>query len=259
MMRTAAFSMRQTSGARRIVDDRAGPRGPRIALAAAAACVLHAGVLMLLAREPAVRSVPVQRQVMVAMLIAPPPAVSPMAASATQSKAASRAMQRAASVSRSPASAKSSAIKPAASDRTRPPSHDASAPSRPAPSATADERRDTPRDDATPDATHTQAQLPASPAPATPRFVARPECALPPPDYPPQSLRTGEHGTALVELETDASGRVVAARVVAGSGYPRLDAAARDAVLASRCATHAENGAPSPIRARVPITFNLDE
>ncbi|WP_174430958.1 energy transducer TonB [Burkholderia metallica] len=73
------------------------------------------------------------------------------------------------------------------------------------------------------------------------------------------SLRTGEHGTALVELETDAAGRVVAARVVTGSGYPHLDAAARDAVLASRCATHAENGALSPMRARVPITFNLDE
>ncbi|HEM7897647.1 MULTISPECIES: energy transducer TonB [Burkholderia cepacia complex] len=52
---------------------------------------------------------------------------------------------------------------------------------------------------------------------------------------------------------------MVAARVVAGSDYPRLDAAARDAVLASRCAAHVENGTPSPILARVPITFNLDE
>ncbi|MBP0609155.1 MULTISPECIES: TonB family protein [Burkholderia] len=70
---------------------------------------------------------------------------------------------------------------------------------------------------------------------------------------------TGEHGTALVELETDAAGRVVAARVVTGSGYPRLDAAARDAAPASRCATHVENGAPSPMRARAPIPFNPDE
>ncbi|HEB3533379.1 energy transducer TonB [Burkholderia cenocepacia] len=50
-----------------------------------------------------------------------------------------------------------------------------------------------------------------------------------------------------------------AGRVVTGSGYPRLDAAARDAVLASRCVAHVENGTPSPILARVPITFNLDE
>ncbi|MBN3748649.1 energy transducer TonB, partial [Burkholderia sp. Se-20373] len=97
------------------------------------------------------------------------------------------------------------------------------------------------------------------PAPAIPRFVAHPECALVPPDYPLQSLRAGEHGTALVELETDAAGRVVAARIVAGSGSPRLDAAARDAVLASRCAPHVENGTALPMRARVPITFNLDE
>ncbi|MCA7963211.1 energy transducer TonB [Burkholderia cenocepacia] len=54
-------------------------------------------------------------------------------------------------------------------------------------------------------------------------------------------------------------GRVVAARVVTGSDYPRLDAATRDAVLASRCAAQVENGTPTPMRARVPITFNLDE
>jgi len=52
---------------------------------------------------------------------------------------------------------------------------------------------------------------------------------------------------------------VVAARVVTGSRYPRFDAAARDAVLASRRAAPVENGTPTPMRARVPITFNLDE
>ncbi|AOI76557.1 hypothetical protein WS54_09895 [Burkholderia sp. NRF60-BP8] len=57
----------------------------------------------------------------------------------------------------------------------------------------------------------------------------------------------------------DAAGRMVAVRIATGSGCPHLDAAARDAVLANRCATHAENGAPSPMRPRAPITFNLDE
>ncbi|WP_185715332.1 hypothetical protein [Burkholderia cenocepacia] len=53
---------------------------------------------------------------------------------------------------------------------------------------------------------------------------------------------------------------MVAARVAAaGSGYPRLDAALRDAELASSCAAHVENGTSTPMRARVPITFNLDE
>ncbi|HDV6326577.1 TPA: energy transducer TonB [Burkholderia cenocepacia] len=68
--------------------------------------------------------------------------------------------------------------------------------------------------------------------------------------------RQGKHGTALVEPETDAAGW---SPRVTGSGYPRLDAAARDAWLASRCAAHVENGTPTPMRARVPITFNLDE
>ncbi|HEP6432913.1 TPA: energy transducer TonB [Burkholderia cenocepacia] len=60
-------------------------------------------------------------------------------------------------------------------------------------------------------------------------------------------------------METDAAGRVVAVHVATGSGYPRLDAAAPDAAFASRCAAQVDNSAPSPMRARVPITFNLDE
>lgn len=111
----------------------------------------------------------------------------------------------------------------------------------------------------TPTQTPTQPESRSSSVSAPPRFVAHPDCALVKPDYPPQSLRLGEHGTVLVELETDAAGQIVAARVVTGSGYPRLDAAAREAVLASRCAPHVFNGAPVPTRARAPIAFNLDD
>ena len=125
-------------------------------------------------------------------------------------------------------------------------------------------QRDTPHDDtAARMPTQTQAQTQpesrSSSVSAPPRFVAHPDCALVKPDYPPQSLRLGEHGTVLVELETDAAGQIVAARVVTGSGYPRLDAAAREAVLASRCAPHVFDGAPVPTRARAPIAFNLDD
>ncbi|HDR9766908.1 TPA: energy transducer TonB [Burkholderia cepacia ATCC 25416] len=107
--------------------------------------------------------------------------------------------------------------------------------------------------------TPTQPESRSSSVSAPPRFVAHPDCALVKPDYPPQSLRLGEHGTVLVELETDATGQIVAARVVTGSGYPRLDAVAREAVLASRCAPHVFDGAPVPTRARAPIAFNLDD
>ncbi|MCA8020075.1 TonB family protein [Burkholderia metallica] len=235
------------------------PGGMRIVLAVAATCVMHAGVFMLLAREPVARSVPVQRRLMMAILIAPAPEGATRAPVAAPSKAASRALHRAVPAARSSQSGKSPAIKPVAPDRAGPPAHDASTPLRPVPAATSVERRSMPDDDPSPNAGQTRAVSHAIPASALPRFVVHPECVLAPPDYPPQSLRTGEHGTALVELETDAAGRVVAARVVTGSGYPRLDAAAREAALASRCTPYLENGAPSPMRARVPVTFNLDE
>lgn len=258
-MRAADARMRRMNGARGALPDRVDPGGVRIALAIAATCVLHVGVLILLAREPAVRGVTVQRRVMVATLIAPAPAVPTAAAAAANSRAASHATHRTVSAPRSPMSSKLPTIQPAAPDRTRPPARDAAAPSPPVPSATASERSVTPHDDAHPDTRQARSESQTSPAPATPRFVAHPDCALATPGYPPQSLRTGEHGTVLVELVTDAAGRVVAARVVTGSGFPRLDAAARDAVLESRCAAQVENGTPLPMRARVPITFTLDE
>ncbi|MPV67598.1 TonB family protein [Burkholderia sp. BE17] len=262
-MSTAALGAREMGGAIGAVRDRARHRGMRVASVVAAVCVLHVGGFVLLAREQAVHSVPVQRQVMVATLIAPAPEASTKTTLVTKSTAASHAMRRATPVPRSSASRESSPAKPTAPVRTRPQVQDAPAPLRPVPDAAAIERQGAPqnvmRSNAAQTQTQTQTQTQASPAPTTPRFVAHPECALTRPDYPPQSLRMSEHGTVLVELETDAAGQVVAARVVTGSGYPRLDAAAREAVLASRCAPHVENGAPVPTRARAPITFNLDE
>ena len=100
---------------------------------------------------------------------------------------------------------------------------------------------------------------PVAPPVATPRRVAHLDCALVKPDYPPQSLRRGEAGTAVVELDTDVAGRVSAARVVTSSGSVHLDEAARGAVLASHCRPYSEDGTPVPARADVPVTFNLDE
>lgn len=100
---------------------------------------------------------------------------------------------------------------------------------------------------------------PMAPPVATPLRVAHLDCALVKPDYPPRSLRRGETGTAVVELETDVAGHVSAARVVTSSGYVRLDEAAHAAVLASHCRPYSEDGTPMPARADVPVTFNLDE
>ncbi|MEX3947600.1 energy transducer TonB [Paraburkholderia sp. EG287B] len=98
-----------------------------------------------------------------------------------------------------------------------------------------------------------------APAADTPRRVAHLDCALTKPDYPAQSLRRAEAGTAIIEVDTAADGHVVAARVATTSGYTRLDEAARAAALASRCQPYAEDGKPAPARADVPFTFTLSE
>ncbi|WP_196487765.1 energy transducer TonB [Burkholderia cepacia] len=267
-MNTAAFGARQATGVHGAVGDRARHRGACVASVFAVVCVLHAALFVLLAHEQIVRREPVQRQVMVATLIAAVPEASTMAVAKAKPVAASRAVPEARSAPRSSAGSALRTNRQVASGRTRPPAHDAPVPAqaRPGPSSPAVAQRDTPHDDAaarmqtqTPTPTPTQPESRSSSVSAPPRFVAHPDCALVKPDYPPQSLRLGEHGTVLVELETDAAGQIVAARVVTGSGYPRLDAAAREAVLASRCAPHVFNGAPVPTRARAPIAFNLDD
>ncbi|KVA53936.1 hypothetical protein WI58_14610 [Burkholderia cepacia] len=260
-MSTAAFGARQATGVRGAAGDRARHRGACVASVFAVVCALHAALFVLLAHQQIVRREPLQRQVMVATLIAAVPEASTMAAAKAKPVAASRAVQEATSAPRSSAGSALRTNRQVASGRTRPPAH-------PSPLAVA--QRDTSHGDAaarmptqtqtqTPTPTPTQPESRSSSVSAPPRFVAHPDCALVKPDYPPQSLRQGEHGTVLVELETDATGQIVAARVVTGSGYPRLDAAAREAVLASRCAPHVFDGAPVPTRARVPIAFNLDD
>ncbi len=102
---------------------------------------------------------------------------------------------------------------------------------------------------------------PAAQAPVAdaPRHVAHLDCALTKPDYPAQSLRRAEAGTAVIELDTAADGHVVAARIATTSGFARLDEAARAAALASRCQPYVEDGKPAPARADVPFAFTLSE
>ncbi|WP_224014707.1 TonB family protein [Paraburkholderia tropica] len=112
---------------------------------------------------------------------------------------------------------------------------------------------------------HAEPPQSATSAPASaeatdaPHRVAHLDCTLAHPDYPEQSLRRAESGTAVIEIDTALDGRVVAARVASSSGYARLDAAARAAALASHCQPYAENGAARRARADVPVTFNLNE
>ena len=104
-----------------------------------------------------------------------------------------------------------------------------------------------------------QPQAAAEPVAETSHRVAHLDCSLMKPDYPAQSLRRAEAGTAVIELETAANGHVVAARVATSSGYARLDEAARNAALESHCQPYAQSGKPAPACADVPFTFNLSE
>ncbi len=80
------------------------------------------------------------------------------------------------------------------------------------------------------------------------------------PRYPRPSIRAGEEGRVVVEARVRSDGSVLSARVVASSGFDRLDAAALQAV---RGATFdpARNGRGEPVAAtvRVPVRFVLRE
>ena len=102
-MNTAAFGARQATGVHGAVGDRARHRGACVASVFAVVCVLHAALFVLLAHEQIVRREPVQRQVMVATLIAAVPEASTMAAAKAKPVAASRAVPEATSAPRSSA------------------------------------------------------------------------------------------------------------------------------------------------------------
>ncbi|NTV12090.1 MAG: energy transducer TonB [Zoogloea sp.] len=65
--------------------------------------------------------------------------------------------------------------------------------------------------------------------PVPPRFNAD-YLANPVPDYPPASRRLGEQGRVLLRVHVGTDGRAEEIHVHQGSGYPRLDQAAAEAV-----------------------------
>ena len=76
--------------------------------------------------------------------------------------------------------------------------------------------------------------------------------------FPIEALRRRMHGTVLLRVLVDASGKPVEVVVEHGSGYPLLDHSAREQVLASwRFQPAQVNGQPVRAWARVPINFDL--
>jgi protein TonB len=77
------------------------------------------------------------------------------------------------------------------------------------------------------------------------------------PAYPKLSLRLGEQGRTLLLVEMDERGRVANVSVKIGSGFPRLDEAAVNAVRSWRCTPAARNGIPVRSVALQPFNFAL--
>ena len=75
--------------------------------------------------------------------------------------------------------------------------------------------------------------------------------------YPPQSRRLREQGVVLLEVLVDERGLPAQVEIERSSGYPRLDEAAREAVLQARFRPYTENGVPQSVVVLVPIRFAL--
>ena len=74
----------------------------------------------------------------------------------------------------------------------------------------------------------TMVRLAPAPTPAPPKAItARPTLRADgkQPDYPSESIRLNEHGSVLVELCLDMTGKVISAKLIHSSGYQRLDEA----------------------------------
>jgi protein TonB len=111
---------------------------------------------------------------------------------------------------------------------------------------------------------------PPSPAPAAPINVAPAPVAItaarfdadyldnPKPLYPLASRRYGEQGKVLLRVHVSAAGLAEKIEIKTGSGYPRLDQAATDAVSRWRFVPARRGDQPVAARVLVPINFQLE-
>ncbi len=76
--------------------------------------------------------------------------------------------------------------------------------------------------------------------------------------YPPISLRLREMGDVIVEMIVDMNGAVVSATIHRSSGYPRLDAAAREAALKAKFRPLELGARVYRARVMVPFSFRFD-
>lgn len=80
----------------------------------------------------------------------------------------------------------------------------------------------------------------------------------PAPPYPPMSRRLGETGQVMLRVQVNAQGTVLDVAIEQSSGYPRLDAAARAAVMKWRFVPARQGDDTIGSYVRVPMRFGLE-
>lgn len=103
----------------------------------------------------------------------------------------------------------------------------------------------------------TQPPEPAPPPVIEPRFSAAYLNNTPPP-YPPMSRRLQEEGTVMLRVWVKSDGCVGKIKVVASSGYSRLDTAAQQAVKRWRFEPARQGDAAIGAWVKVPVRFDLN-
>lgn len=100
----------------------------------------------------------------------------------------------------------------------------------------------------------------ATAAPALPKTLSSGVEYLqaPQPEYPLLARRKGEEGKVVLRALINLKGRPEQVEIQTSSGSPRLDEAARQAVLRAVFKPHLEDGKPVMVYAIVPIKFQLD-
>ncbi len=91
-----------------------------------------------------------------------------------------------------------------------------------------------------------------------PRFDAA-YLANPAPPYPGMSRRLGEEGRVLLRVRVSAEGLPTQVEVAQSSGFPRLDAAAREAVLGWKFVPARQGERAIVASVNVPIAFKLNQ
>ncbi len=88
-------------------------------------------------------------------------------------------------------------------------------------------------------------------------LVAAEVVSLPTPEYPPRSRRLGEEGLVVLEVEVLPNGRAGDVRILQAPDYPRLVAAAIEAVRQAQFKPATSDGTPIRSLIEIPVRFQL--